>query len=26
VRTLAVGRLSERQLPIIPALGLAYEF
>jgi len=26
VRTLVVGRLSERQLPIIPALGLAYEF
>lgn len=26
LRTGAVGRLSERQLPIIPALGVAYEF
>lgn len=26
LRTGAVGRLSERQLPIIPAIGLAYEF
>lgn len=26
VRTFAVGRLSERQLPIIPAVGIAYEF
>ena len=25
-RTFVVGRLSEKQLPIIPAVGLAYEF
>jgi hypothetical protein len=25
-RTFVVGRLSERQLPIIPAVGIAYEF
>jgi hypothetical protein len=25
-RTFVVGRLSERQLPIIPAVGVAYEF
>ena len=26
LRTFAVGRLSEKQLPIIPAVGIAYEF
>ena len=26
LRTFAVGRLSEKQLPIIPAVGVAYEF
>ena len=26
LRTFAVGRLSEKQLPIIPAVGFAYEF
>ena len=25
-RTFTVGRLSEKQLPIIPAVGVAYEF
>ncbi len=26
LRTFAIGRLSEKQLPIIPAVGFAYEF